>query len=300
MLHGEVSQDMYPEYTVHSITNGVHAPTWTSAPFAALFDRYIPEWRKDNTYLRHAVRIPSGELLDAHQQAKLALIAEVDRRTGVQLNPAVLTIGFARRAATYKRAPLVFRDLDRLREIVRRAGAVQFVFAGKAHPRDFAGQLLIREVFAAGQALAGEVPLVYLEEHDMALGKIVCSGVDVWLNNPERPQEASGTSGMKAALNGVPSLSVLDGWWVEGCVEGVTGWSIGDPDAPVDDAREVESLYDKLQYVVIPLHYERGEARAQMMRSAISLNGSFFNAQRMMEQYVTNAYGLRGSARTRR
>jgi starch phosphorylase len=204
-----------------------------------------------------------------------------------------MTIGFARRAATYKRAALLFSDAARLKAIARDAGPVQIVFAGKAHPRDEAGQALIRRVFEGAEDVKPEIPFVYLEEHDMALGKLLCSGVDLWLNNPQKPQEASGTSGMKAALNGVPSLSVLDGWWVEGWVEGVTGWAIGDEsDIESDSAAEAWSLYNKLRYVILPLYYERPQAYARVMRSTIALNGSFFNAQRMMTQYVENAYRL--------
>ena len=293
MRHGEVSQAMYPSYRIHAITNGVHAGTWTSQPFQDLFDREIPEWRRDNDYLRYAISLPVEQLQEAHGRAKRALLAEVRRRTGLQLDQNVMTIGFARRAATYKRAALLFSDVVRLKAIARDAGPLQIVFAGKAHPRDEAGQALIRRVFEGAEGVKPEIPFVYLEEHDMALGKLLCSGVDLWLNNPQKPQEASGTSGMKAALNGVPSLSVLDGWWVEGWVEGVTGWAIGDEsDIESDSAAEAWSLYNKLRYVILPLYYERPQAYARVMRSTIALNGSFFNAQRMMTQYVENAYRL--------
>ncbi len=296
LRHAEVSQAMYPSYYVHAITNGVHASTWTSRAFQDLYDREIPEWRLDNLYLRYAINIPVDEVQEAHSRAKGELIAEVQRRTGVKFDQNVFTIGFARRAATYKRAAMLFSDIDRLKAIARDAGPMQLVFAGKAHPRDEAGQALIRSVFEGGAAVSGDIPFVYLEEHDMALGKLLTSGVDLWLNNPQRPQEASGTSGMKAALNGVPSLSVLDGWWVEGWVEGVTGWAIGDEsDIESDTASEAWSLYNKLRYVVLPLFYERPAGFARVMRSTIALNGGFFNAQRMMSQYVENAYKL-GSA----
>lgn len=296
LRHGEVSQAMYPSYRVHAITNGVHAATWTSKPFQDLYDREIPEWRRDNAYLRHAINIPQDQVQEAHSRAKQALLAEIRRRTGLTLDRNVMTIGFARRAATYKRAALLFSDVDRLKAIARDAGPIQLVFAGKAHPRDEAGQALIRRVFEGGAEVKDEIPFVYLEEHDMALAKLLCSGVDLWLNNPQKPQEASGTSGMKAALNGVPSLSVLDGWWIEGWVEGVTGWAVGDESpSELDSAAEAWSLYNKLRYLILPLFYERPQAYARVMRSTIALNGSFFNAQRMMGQYVENAYTL-GSA----
>ena len=293
MRHGEVAQDMFPSYPMNAITNGVHAVTWTAEAIARVHDRHIPQWRHDGRYLRYAIKCPLEEIRAAHAEAKAALLEEIRRRSGHALDPAVLTIGFARRATAYKRADLLFRDLERLRAIAR-GRPLQLVFAGKAHPRDEGGKELIRRVVAAGQALGADLPLVYLEDHDLALAKLLCSGVDVWLNTPEKPLEASGTSGMKAALNGVPSLSVLDGWWVEGHIEGVTGWSIGDASPTSDSAAEARDLYAKLERIVAPLYYDRPLAFADMMRSAIALNGSFFNAQRMLEQYVQDAYALDG------
>jgi starch phosphorylase len=299
MRHGEISQDMFPNYPVNSITNGVHAASWVSPPFARLYDRHMPEWRSDNLYLRYAVSIGRHEVLNAHAEVKRVLLAEVERRTGVRLDPHALTVGFARRAAVYKRADLLFADLDRLRRIVRGRGPLQVLYGGKAHPRDEPGKAIIRKVFDGAEALEDEVPVVYLPEYDMGLARLLCAGVDLWLNTPQKPQEASGTSGMKAALNGVPSLSVLDGWWVEGHLEGVTGWAIGDgPYIPSDRSAEAISLYDKLEYVILPLFYGRPLAFAEVMRSAIALNGSFFNAQRMMGQYLLNAYGMRPDGRT--
>ncbi|MBI2059506.1 MAG: alpha-glucan family phosphorylase [Nitrospirae bacterium] len=317
MRHGEVSQDLFPETPIESITNGVHAGTWASPSFAALFDRYLPAWRGDNSYLRYAIRIPPADIHQAHVEAKAALLAEVERRTHVRLDPNALTLGFARRATAYKRADLLFTDLNRLRSIASQHGRLQLVFAGKAHPNDEPGKHLIRRIFQASAALSEAVPVVYLEEYDMALAKTVCAGVDVWLNTPQQPLEASGTSGMKAAVNGVPSLSVLDGWWVEGHVEGVTGWSIGGhwedlkvlpyeasrrgeaclaPTAPSswahNDRRgdEVRSLYDKLEQTILPLYFQRPEEFDRIRQSTIVVNGSFFNAHRMMNQYIRNAY----------
>jgi starch phosphorylase len=292
MRHGEVSQDMFPQFPIHAITNGVHAGTWTSPSFQELFDEQIPEWRRDNDYLRYAVGIPLEEIRKAHCRAKSALLREVQRRSGVSLDDSVFTIGFARRAATYKRADLMFSDVERLKTIAKTAGPLQIIYGGKAHPHDSGGKERIQRVFRAASDLKDDIRIVYLENYDMALGKLMTSGVDLWLNTPQRPQEASGTSGMKAALNGVPSLSVLDGWWIEGCVEGVTGWAIGhdgwimgvDPDA------EVCSLYEKLEKYIIPLYYKYPEAYAHIMRSAIAFNASFFNTNRMLNQYRANAY----------
>jgi starch phosphorylase len=209
----------------------------------------------------------------------------------MHLDPAVMTIGFARRATPYKRADLIFSDVERLRAIARNAGALQIIFAGKVHPRDEGGKALIRHIHDAARALGDCVRIVYLENYEMALGALLTSGVDLWLNNPMKPLEASGTSGMKAALNGVPSFSVLDGWWVEGHVEGITGWSIGPDNSPEPNpAAEVEDLYGKLERVILPLYYRSPLAYAEVMRHAIALNGSFFNTQRMVQQYMRNAY----------
>ena len=291
MRHGEVSREMFPSYSIDAITNGVHAATWTSKPFQDLFDRHIPRWRHDNLYLRYAVAIPLDEVLEAHRAAKRALLDEVERRTEVKLDPTVLTIGFARRSTPYKRGDLVFTDPARLKRITRRNGPIQFVYAGKAHPRDEWGKALIKKIFEAAAGLEDTVKVVYLENYDMHLGGLLTSGCDVWLNNPLRPLEASGTSGMKAALNAVPSLSVLDGWWIEGHVEGVTGWSIGEDQAlPADPSDDINELYYKLERVILPLFYGMPHRFAEVMRSAVALNGSFFNTQRMVSQYLHNAY----------
>jgi glycogen phosphorylase len=290
MRHRDVSRGMFPEYPVNSITNGVHAVTWTGPEFAALFDRRMPEWRRDNLYLRYAVGIPLQEIREAHAASKRVLLDEIARRTGQLLDPSVMTIGFARRATPYKRADLIFSDLDRLTQIARTVGKLQIVYGGKAHPHDGGGKDLIRRIYSARERLGDLVKVVYIENYEMAVAGQMVAGVDLWLNNPMKPLEASGTSGMKAALNGVPSFSVLDGWWVEGHVEGVTGWSIGGPDAEGDPSRDALDLYIKLERVILPLFYGLPFAYAEVMRSAIALNGSFFNTQRMVRQYVHNAY----------
>lgn len=291
MRHEEISRDMFPDYPVNSITNGVHAVTWTAKPFHRLFDSHIPEWRRDNLYLRYAASIPLDEIQKAHAEAKRSLIAEVERRTTVKLDPAAMTLGFARRATGYKRADLLFSDLERLKRMAREVGPLQVVYSGKAHPSDQSGKLLIQRVFEAADRLKGAIPVVYLEDYDMDLARYICAGVDLWLNTPHKPYEASGTSGMKAALNGVPSFSVLDGWWVEGHVDGVTGWSIGDGWEPESDpSKETDSLYDKLERVILPMFYRRPVEFAKVMRWAIALNGSYYNTQRMVFQYLENAY----------
>ena len=296
-LHGEVSRKMFPNVPIEAITNGVHAATWTCPAFRELFDRMIPSWREDNYSLRGALGLPPEEVWAAHLLAKHDLLETVRKKTGLKLDPEAFTIGFARRATGYKRADLILSDLDRLRQIAKNVGAFQIVYAGKAHPRDGGGKEIIKKIFKAKKALKKAVTIVFLDDYNLELGGKLTSGGDLWLNTPQYPMEASGTSGMKAALNGVPSLSILDGWWVEGNIEGVTGWSIGEahrgdpgPETPVDNALDAESLYAKLEGVILPLYYGSRERYLDVMRHAIAINGSFFNTQRMVQQYITDAY----------
>jgi len=290
LQHGEVSREMFPTYHVRAITNGVHAATWTAPPFRDLFDHQIPEWRRDNLYLRYACGIPSADIRAAHAAAKHALMEEVRRRTGQPFADNVFTLGFARRAAGYKRADLLFHTPKRLRWMVKNMGPIQLIYGGKSHPNDGNGKDLIQRVFRHATELRDAIRVTWLEDFDWNIAPLLYAGVDVWLNTPKRPQEASGTSGMKAALNGVPSLSVLDGWWIEGHVEGVTGWSIGGSEPEGDQSKDANEIYLKLERIILPLYYGLPFAYAEVMRSSIALNGSFFNTQRMVEQYVRNAY----------
>ncbi len=294
--HGETSRQMFPEVAIEAITNGVHAGTWTSPSFQQLFDRYISSWREDNYSLRSALGLPAEEVWAAHLIAKHELLETVRQKTGLKFDPEVFTIGFARRATGYKRADLILTDLDRLRQIAKNAGQFQIIYAGKAHPNDGGGKDIIRRIFQAKKALRKTVPVVFLDDYNLELGGKITSGVDLWLNTPQFPLEASGTSGMKAALNGVPSLSILDGWWVEGHIEGVTGWCIGESrrtaagNTPADNTAEAESLYSKLENVILPMYYNDRARFLEVMQHAIAINGSFFNTQRMVQQYITDAY----------
>ena len=296
MRHGEVSRQMFSGYPIRSITNGIHPPTWATRSFAALFDLHIPDWKSDPVSLRHAVRIPLSEIGWAHRRAKRQLIDHINRESRAGFDVDALTIGFARRATAYKRPTLIFHDVERLARLAETCGPLQLVFAGKAHPRDEQGKASIREIFAMREALRGRVGVTYLANHDMRLGKLLCGGCDVWLNTPLPPLEASGTSGMKAALNGVPSLSVLDGWWLEGHVENVTGWAIGkdvgpnQPPSPGSTGAHAAALYDKLENTICPCFYREPERFLAIMRSTIAVNGSFFNTQRMMVEYLYEAY----------
>jgi starch phosphorylase len=293
--HEEVSREMFPGYLIDHITNGVHSWTWTCDSFKALYDRYIPGWANDPAMLRQAISIPKDEVWAAHREAKSRLLAYIKERTDISLSADALTIGFARRATQYKRADLVFSDERRLLEIARQIGPLQFVFSGKAHQRDGEGKELIRRIIAVSRRLGDQIPVVYLKNYDMDLAKLVVAGSDLWLNTPQRPLEASGTSGMKAAHNGVPSFSALDGWWIEGCIEGLTGWSIGaresgTPDAGSVNRQDADDLYRKLGSVILPLFYQDREQWIDVMRHAITLNATYFNTHRMAQQYVANAY----------
>ncbi len=293
--HEEVSREMFPGYPINHITNGVHSWTWTCDSFKALYDRYIPGWANDPAMLRKAVSLPKDEVWAAHSEAKARLLAVVKERTGVALSADALTIGFARRATQYKRADLVFSDVQRLHNLVRQGYPLQFVFAGKAHPRDDMGKELIRRIVAVARQTGDQIPIVYLENYDLDLARQIISGADLWLNTPQRPLEASGTSGMKAAYNGVPSFSTLDGWWIEGCLEGQTGWAIGGQETGAADAdsvnqRDAEDLYQKLENVIAPMFYQQRQSWLDVMRQTIALNASYFNTHRMVQQYVTNAY----------
>jgi starch phosphorylase len=293
LRHREVSSELFPGYEIHQVTNGVHSRTWTSDPFKALFDRHIPGWRADPLMLHNATALPPAEVWEAHQQAKAELLEEVRRRSGRQLRADVLTLGFARRATAYKRSELLFTDPARLRALAR-TQPLQAVFAGKAHPRDEPGKRSIAAIHAAARALGDDLPIVYLEDYDLELALRMVSGVDLWLNTPLPPLEASGTSGMKAAHNAVPSFSVLDGWWREGHVEGVTGWSIG-PSSDVgsgESTNDAAYLYHKLEYVISPLFYEQRPAWLRVMQQSVALCASFFNTHRMVRQYLSHAYAL--------
>jgi starch phosphorylase len=291
LRHRDVSRAMFPGEDIRAITNGVHTATWAGPSMAAVFDRHLPGWRRDSQQLRYAVTIPLDELRAAHAESKRMLCTEVRRRAGVAMLPGVLTIGVARRFAAYKRNDLVLSDLDRLAAAAD-IGPIQVVLSGKAHPGDPDGRAMIERVVRATGRPRHGVTVAFLEDYGLRLARLLCAGSDVWLNTPTPPNEASGTSGMKAAVNGVPSLSTLDGWWVEGFVDGVTGWAID----TAGDGHDADRLYDLLEETVVPTYYKDRDALVAMGRHAISLNGSFFSAHRMVDEYARRAYALHQEA----
>jgi starch phosphorylase len=297
--HGEITREMFPGYTIDAITNGIHPQTWISPPFKTLYDKYVPGWVRDPFTLRYGLSIPKEDILDAHMEAKKQLIDEVNQKTNMKFDPLRFTIGYARRFTEYKRPDLILQDIDRLKQVAEKVGDIQIIFAGKAHAKDYRGKELIKKVIQIANKINSEncrVKMVFLQNYDMLVARKMVAGCDIWLNNPQRPLEASGTSGMKAALNGVPQASTLDGWWLEGCVENITGWSLGPhpqdaefrEDSDMKD--EARDLYEKLENVIIPTFYGNKDKWADIMRHCIAINASFFNTYRMAQQYMANAY----------
>jgi starch phosphorylase len=292
--HKEFSLTLFPGYNISAITNGIHSFTWTCECFRQLYDKYLPGWANEPELLVRVDTIPDGAIWQAHTEAKEGLIRYVRERSGVQFDPDVLTLGFARRATGYKRPTLLFSNLTRLEEI-NEVGKIQVVYAGKAHPKDWMGKRLIEEIHEMKDKLEDVMQVAYLANYDLEMGAKLTSGVDVWLNTPIPPFEASGTSGMKAAHNGVINFSVLDGWWVEGCIEGVTGWAIGpSPKEELDEAerrrREVTQLYDKLEYLIIPKFYSNRDDWIRLMENSVGKVAYYFNSHRMMRRYASEAY----------
>ena len=279
---------------IDSITNGVRPASWAAPSFQTLFDRFIPDWRRDAAGLRRALAIPRDAVREAHALAKRALVERIAAALQVQLDENLPILGLARRMTPYKRVDLIFRDLARLEKIASDYGGLQVVVGGKAHPRDEGGKAVVRRVTGIARTSTGALRVVFVPDYDLEWARYVVSGSDLWINTPEPPLEASGTSGMKAALNGVPSLSVLDGWWVEGWIEGVTGWSVerhpNHRNETTSADLAAESLYEKLELVILPILTGDPAHFAGVMRSAIALNASYFNTERMLDQYVARAY----------
>ncbi len=291
--HGEVSRLMFPGHSIDSITNGVHTSTWVSEPFQKLFDKQIPGWRSDSYMLRSAFSLDKDEIWNAHMDAKKKLINFVNERYNAGMNYNDFTIGFARRQTAYKRPDMLISDPNRLTQIAEKVGPIQIIYAGKAHPKDGSGRDTIKKIFETMKTIQGKVKITYIQNYDMMIGKMMTAGTDIWLNTPRRPREASGTSGMKAAHNGVPQFSTLDGWWLEGHIENITGWAIGPEkteDEESDDENDRNDLYNKLETWIIPKFYGDRDNWVRTMRSCIAINASFFNTDRMVQQYVLNAY----------
>lgn len=333
-LHGEVSRRMWqslwpevpePEIPIGYVTNGVHTDTWLHPGLAALLDRHLgPDWRRaidERATWAGVAGIPDAELWAQHTQARQEMIELVRGRVAAQLmrtgagplavnaaarmlDPKALTIGFARRFATYKRATLLFRDPERLKRLLNDPDRpVQFIFSGKAHPADEPGKAFIQAIYQMSRQPEYLGKIVFVEDYDANIARHLVAGVDVWLNNPRRPLEASGTSGQKAGLNGVPNFSVLDGWWSEG-FDGANGWAIGAereyPTEAAQDEADALSLYATLEDVIVPLFYQRNEhdlpaGWLQAMRASIATVGPDYSFDRMLKEYVQKFYAPAGA-----
>jgi starch phosphorylase len=283
--HQVVTQKMFPNYKIRAVTNGVDSLSWTAPEFKKLYDEYLPDWRTQNSGLSQARIIPREKIWLAHQQAKQRLISYVNKVAAGHLRPDIFTIGFARRFTPYKRPEFLFQDLRKLLEAQRRSGRLQLIYAGKAHPQDPEGQALIKQVWQLKKKLASQIKIVFVEDYDLDTARLLVAGADLWLNTPLPPNEASGTSGMKAAHNGVPQAGTLDGWWPEGYQKNKTGWAIRE-----NIKMGTSNLYDLLEQEILPTYYQRPQAWQKMMRYAISCNATYFNAQRVLEQYIREAY----------
>ena len=294
--HGQVAQEMMPQFKIDYITNGIHLPYWVSEPFDEIFTEKWPRWKMRPEFLQNAIELEDLDLFDAHNENKFKLISYQKAHSWNLLDEELITIGFARRFATYKRATLPFQDIDRLGKICK--GQVQFIFAGKAHPKDQMGKDFIKKIYDNSIYLFENygVKVVLMENYNMDLAHLITAGVDVWLNCPERYREASGTSGMKAALNGVLNFSVLDGWWLEGYKKNrLAGWAIGpddsDPKAIENNwDRDAESFYTVLENEIIPTYMDQDEWLWRM-KNAITL-ASYFNTHRMIQDYAEKSWNL--------
>jgi len=323
--HGQVArqmwQSLWPDVSeeavpIDYITNGVHVPTWIEPRMKALFDNYLGiNWineHDDQSLWKLIDKIPNKELWMTHFWLKNKLILRIMERarqrwmdetpdprvllaSGVFLDPTVLTIGFARRFATYKRATLILRDIKRLQTILNdRWRPVQIIFAGKAHPADNEGKRILQQVFNVAKDPTFGGRIAFIEDYDEQLAQYMVHGVDVWLNNPLPPLEACGTSGMKSSLNGVPNLSILDGWWIEG-FNGKNGWAFGKNDSKQRDISDSEELYKILEQQIVPLYYNQNEDGipiewVKVMKQAIMSTAHVFSTRRMMKEYIQNFY----------
>ncbi|MDI3496141.1 MAG: glycogen phosphorylase [Patescibacteria group bacterium] len=291
--HQKVTREMFPRHFISNVTNGVHSLTWTAPEFVALFDEYIPTWRESGLSLRHAFSIPLNKIWTAHQSAKRRLLKTIEKKTGEKLEINVFTIGFARRFTAYKRPTLLFNDIEKLLKINDKIGKIQLVYSGKAHPQDEIGKSLIKELNEIKKNYGNRLKIVFLENYDMKLAKLITAGVDIWLNNPLPPNEASGTSGMKAAHNGIPQLSTLDGWWHEGYIKAKTGWAIahsGKTNNKKQDEKDANCIYNLLTEEILPTFYHKPEMWREIMRFSIAINASYFNTDRVVRDYIQNAY----------
>ncbi len=296
--HKYVSQKIFEGYKLKYVTNGIHHFKWASAHHKMLYSKYIKGWEEEPYLLSRVVSIHDNEFIKAHELAKSDLIEMVNSETGVSFTPESFTIGMAKRVTQYKRNNLILHNPDKLIEIAEKTGDIQMVFAGKTHPLDNIGKSIIQSIYDASRYIMSKtkkIRIVFIENFDMQKEILILAGSDLWLNTPTRPLEASGTSGIKASLNGVPSFSVYDGWWLEACNNGVNGWGIGPRPSWEDlthssDEEDLADIYDKLKYIILPMFYDSYTDYVKIMKTAVSTIIPYFNSHRMVSEYITDLY----------
>ena len=288
--HAEVSREMFPEYEFDAVTNGVHSATWTAKPYEELYDENITKWRIDPARLTKVAGISDSEIWQAKKKCKQELKQLIENEHDTEFDTEVFTIGFARRSTGYKRPTLIFKDVQRLENLADTYNGLQIVFGGKAHPNDQQGKELISQVLKYSEMLEN-VDVYFIEDYGMEEALEMLSGSDLWLNNPVRGKEASGTSGMKAAHNGTPQLSTPDGWWLEGHINDITGWNIGEDyvEGEDEDRFDSVSMYEELAHILAMYHNDRKQW-IEVMKHSITLNASHFNTDRMLKEYLAKAY----------
>ncbi len=291
--HGQVSRKMFPEKNIHSITNGIHTRTWAAKATTEVLDKYLTGWKGDPSVLRGATAIPDEEIFNMHKKNKRELFEYIKAKNSIELDESKFSIGFARRVDGYKRSGFIFTDIEILKYLAEKFGGIYVFLSGKAYFDYGPAEDLIRQFIKHSKEDLGALKVIYLEDYGMQISQLMIQGCDIWLNNPKKPLEASGTSGMKAALNGVPSFSTIDGWWVEGWKEGVTGWSIGSEDMnQVQDTIELHDLYCKLEHTIMPTFYANQPEWIEIQKNAIAFNASYFNTDRMLREYIEQAYSV--------
>ncbi len=296
--HKFVSEQIFEGYRLKYVTNGIHHIKWASAHHKMLYAKYIKGWEEGPDLLRDVACIPDNEFAQAHILSKETLVEMVNSESDASFIPEDFTIAMAKRITHYKRNNLILSNPNKLIEIAENKGNIQIIFAGKAHPADPDGLAMIKSIHNASQYIASKtkkIKIAFLENYNIHKANIILAGVDLWLNNPVRPLEASGTSGMKASLNGVPNFSVLDGWWLEACMEGINGWGIGPRPAWTDlsysdDVQDLNDIYGKLEFNILDLYYKNFSDYLKIMKMAVSTIAPYFNTHRMVSEYVTDLY----------
>ncbi|MCX6795555.1 MAG: alpha-glucan family phosphorylase [Candidatus Falkowbacteria bacterium] len=283
--HAEISREIFVEPRIKAITNGIHVGFWASDEMRALYDQYFPKWRTNNKLISRK-NLPEEDIWSCHLEAKRSLLARVLSLNGEFLSLNDFTIVIARRFAPYKRSALLLENMGRLLKIQKKCGPIQIIYAGKAHPKDLAGQKIIKEIISLKKKYHGKISITFLENYDLNLAKLLVAGADLWLNTPLPPNEASGTSGMKAAINGVPQLSTLDGWWLEGYKEGLTGWKIDS----INNYSDNVAMLDVLENKILSIFYHNPKKWRKIMSSTIRLNAYRFSSERAIKDYQKIMY----------